>query len=474
MVDKGKLYISILDENAKDRVPGSQSMVTVSVNGKALTYDDSKKRFIYDISDEVLEIDLAVRYKGFAELRQWFKVKTSPNNITLVPFWPGTNQKTCMPEDSVLNKSREGYLLECMDLDRHRGLYSPNKTEFSYRLKVNLLPTREYVAGVGTDYPSSGLEFAASAVTFAQHLFARKLLNSSSPFTMIDCRRGVDERWMRAKKRGWRRQYLLLERTPGKWRSRNSFKKWRKQVEDGNINIGDYLSATDMYYYLNSKGMQRPGTVMEFSVFSHGWEEGPVLYDTYDRETGTNRSDKDFDMRYKKDFINPAAQGWPSMPQAFANGANIHIWGCYGSDQLQSMLRHLHYQRTSTLTDDQGTWTVDQIKDLLKKLTTSKSYCPAIAKFTRRTAYGSPPGLSSDFKKYLKIYRIVRRLTDQVSDAIAKAKLRRQLLKIRGKIMYVSKAQYPASPFRKVYERSDLGSRKFNYFGYMRYDPPGP
>jgi hypothetical protein len=86
--------------------------------------------------------------------------------------------------------------------------------------RLNLHPTREYVALIGTDYyegidydprlrryssvpgaHKSGLPFRKSAHTYAQHLYFSKVINVSSPVTLLDCERGDASTWLRA--RNW-------------------------------------------------------------------------------------------------------------------------------------------------------------------------------------------------------------------------------------------------------------------------------
>ncbi|MEW6363379.1 MAG: hypothetical protein AB1714_01930 [Acidobacteriota bacterium] len=464
-IRNGYLHIRVVDAAGATRTPSGSDQVLVE--GTALSYD-AAKGFEYKFSGKK-DIRVDVKYKGFAGLRQWFETEAPSTRPKFEPYWPGTD-KDC----AAAGRKRKGYLLECMTISRNAGGTASDRSASVFTVTVHLLPTREYVAAIGTDYwegalsggraHKSGLPFHLYSQTFAKHLYLRKLVNSSSPFVMIDCQRGIQERWMRAFKRGWRRHSVLLTKTPAPtWPTAQSFRDWINDVGSGVEDVTLYLGASDIYRYLSDKGSRRPGTVAEFSVFSHSWISGPILFNTPGSGT-TTRSAKDLDLRAQQDFVAPNVSNWPKVKDALAAGANIHIWGCFATTLLNAMVMWLLKKPAATARFRQRIHGRDydlsraQVIGVMKRAIEEPTitYMKAIARYSNRTAWGGPPGFGSEWKLYSTMKAIPGKLRKAVGGV---------------PIMNVPATRSPASAIRRLYESAQLGSQKFNWFGHMRYKP---
>lgn len=110
------------------------------------------------------------------------------------------------------------------------------------------------------------------------------------------------------------------------------------------------MSITDVYAKIIDIGANDPGSLAEFSVFSHGWMGGPILVDSDDDRQmeitipvptgtpvtltvplpGTMRDPDDKDARPQLDFIAPTmdAAALKQFKAAFASDGFAWLWGC--------------------------------------------------------------------------------------------------------------------------------------------------
>jgi hypothetical protein len=110
------------------------------------------------------------------------------------------------------------------------------------------------------------------------------------------------------------------------------------------------MSITDVYAKVRDIGASDPGSLVELSIFSHGWMGGPILVDSDDDRqmeitvpvpggtpitmtvpvTGTMRDPDDKDGRPQLDFIAPTmdAAALKQFKDAFASDGIAWLWGC--------------------------------------------------------------------------------------------------------------------------------------------------
>jgi hypothetical protein len=119
-------------------------------------------------------------------------------------------------------------------------------------------------------------------------------------------------------------------------------------------NQGAQMSITDLYAAVQAIGGNKDtaGTLVEVSVFSHGYIEGPILVDSDDYSTTASRDRNDKDGRVDKDFTsaNMNATQLAAFRAAFAADAIWWNWGCtFANEYRQTTHRLIHsplYLRT--------------------------------------------------------------------------------------------------------------------------------
>src|SRR5262249_40277770 len=140
----------------------------------------------------------------------------------------------------------------------------------------------DYWEGAAGPHPErKNLSFEAYTLTYMNHMTTTNVLNLSSAVDWLNCQRGRIERWERVKGGGWRRHYIpeALEPAPA-WPKPADWVAWNNGLKATPAEAKKYLGATNVYKYLSGLGKRIPGAVAEFSIVSHGWEGGPILFNT--------------------------------------------------------------------------------------------------------------------------------------------------------------------------------------------------
>lgn len=92
------------------------------------------------------------------------------------------------------------------------------------------------------------------------------------------------------------------------------------------------MSITDLYAAVQAIGSNKAtvGSLIEVSIFSHGYYGGAILVDSNDGSAGTARDPNDKDARADKDFKSPNATvaQLAAFKAAFAPNAFWWNWGC--------------------------------------------------------------------------------------------------------------------------------------------------
>jgi hypothetical protein len=87
------------------------------------------------------------------------------------------------------------------------------------------------------------------------------------------------------------------------------------------------MSVTHLYGAVWKINLESSGTLEEFSVFSHGFEKGPVLVNTDDNRLAPGRSSTDNDPRLT-DFEEFSDLEKDHFRSAFSKSGYIWLWGC--------------------------------------------------------------------------------------------------------------------------------------------------
>jgi hypothetical protein len=134
-------------------------------------------------------------------------------------------------------------------------------------------------------------------------------------------------------------------------------------------------------------------SVIELHFFTHGFEGGPVLYNTYDDSTDPAKRDpKDKDPRIKDfsidDVLGPAER--LRFVSSFARSALIKLWGCTHIEKHRQLIKRDFYNRKTT---DEKKAT---IKTIIKNFIRDDTYQYSLAKALGLPVYAAPLGWGSN------------------------------------------------------------------------------
>lgn len=193
-------------------------------------------------------------------------------------------------------------------------------------------------------------------------------------------------------------------------------------------NQSGFMSITNVYQAVRAIGISDPGTLIEFSIFSHSFIGGPILVNSDESSTilGT-RDPHDFDARFF-DFNTPRMDSLQlrNFRKAYHASGYNWVWGCFAVIVFRGIMRELFLHtkyRPFGLTDtDKFTFTnftIDQ-RDLLRHrlaipiaahgivelefkdlkrffcLLMEDSYIFALSKASERKTFGGLPGMSAE------------------------------------------------------------------------------
>jgi hypothetical protein len=220
----------------------------------------------------------------------------------------------------------------------------PNKGK-DYVCTLVFGPPKEVVLLSGHDY-HGGSANITYATTHMHELWAAKSIDAQTLITVFDCDTGMRERWVKgagaektAKHKftsGWS---LLDETLMGTAPP--------VPVHGGGDPGADCISITHVYRHLEECGKNRPGSVIEFSVFSHSYFGGPILFNTTERTAYKSiyrRDPLDHDARMWKDFEASNMPHQADFKAAFSATALLKIWGCLA---ITDYRRYINKARTA-------------------------------------------------------------------------------------------------------------------------------
>ncbi|NNM32971.1 MAG: hypothetical protein HKO53_07875 [Gemmatimonadetes bacterium] len=279
-------------------------------------------------------------------------------------------------------------------------------------LTFTLRKPREVVLLTAHDY-SGGAIYRIFGVTRMRDLARQGLIDDNTVITFFECDTGQRSHWVlgrskvktarHAIKTGWCQMSEELVGTVAP--------DLKKHPGEGAIGI------THIYRYLEDVGRARKGTVVEFSIWSHSWVEGPILFNTNQRDDyrwGGKKQDErdpqDHDARFLKDFNDTNMPHRKDFKAAFAPDPFVRIWGCLVMPIYRKAINRARKARRDTqllrLTDEerQGYFNLRRfpdtpigVRELLKEEGYRANYMYQLSKVIGAPVWGSPPGTGSDY-----------------------------------------------------------------------------
>lgn len=107
-------------------------------------------------------------------------------------------------------------------------------------------------------------------------------------------------------------------------------------------------SVLELYDYVKNLSA---GTLVELHFFTHGFEGGPVLHNTFDTSVDPDARDPDDDDPRIKDFKIASVLGGSNgarFKRAFASKALIKLWGCTHREDLRQKIKRGFYRARSS------------------------------------------------------------------------------------------------------------------------------
>jgi hypothetical protein len=266
--------------------------------------------------------------------------------------------------------------------------------------KVTLYPASEVVFVSGTNYHEGqvGTGFAGYARDRAVALFRTGVIDAGCRVTVLNCDAAAIETYFVGAKKA-----ILA----------GSHDLGGEAVKDGRYHplvVGKDVTIVTFYDYLSETGKYRPGTVKEAGIFSHSYENGPILWDTFEREGWPDKDERDpedGDAR-RKDFLPVNAKKWAHMPKAFAKGSAFQLWGCSADQRKRRFMKKLRDEPKAApeawFTDSESedgirrktNLTPSRLRRVIQDDFEEGSYCARAAKFLGVASYCAPPGVGSD------------------------------------------------------------------------------
>ncbi|MFI5476869.1 hypothetical protein ACIA6D_42760 [Streptomyces cacaoi] len=240
---------------------------------------------------------------------------------------------------------------------------------------------KQYILLSGADYKGEGVTFRVLCDNRRKQLTQAGAPGTPLKFTTFDLQAG-HVAVTKVTFDGGRRvetttsEQLFSKVTPASFETRAApGRPVRRRFKNGRTGV---MSITDVYEAIQKIGAKEADTLAEFSVFSHGWEDGPILVNSDDDRTSRliirdgvvgppreeditvpagMRDPDDKDARPALDFIAPCMdEGKIALfRKAFAKDGRIWLWGCAHRQELDQILSKIERNpayRTTSVPDD--------------------------------------------------------------------------------------------------------------------------
>jgi len=325
----------------------------------------------------------------------------------------GTDFTVSIDQKSMIDAPRMVTLLKLGASGKGTG---PGRNQMT----VTIGKVREIVLVTGFDYPSrhgpGGMQFHLLATKRMHEIRTAKSLDDSTVVTWFDCKSGLRTRWVTG--RGTEKPGS----PPAMWSS-----GWARLSSDGTppstldpndttiVYPGPNVNGMpEIYQHIGSIGSGRPGTLEEFSVMSHSWFGGPILFDTGEQATFAQipkRDPADRDGRFWKDFDPVNMPFKANFIAAFSKSPFIRVWGCLATRASLDVIKKAARAKSdtqnlgipvadrtlwfdgTTVFDDNRPGIIKFIKQSLLK----SNYMASLATVTGHPVEGGAPGMGALF-----------------------------------------------------------------------------
>lgn len=124
-----------------------------------------------------------------------------------------------------------------------------------------------------------------------------------------------------------------------------------KSCSNADETAPDVMSIVDVYKFIEYLGEKEPGSLLEFSIFSHSYFEGPILVNSYRREGyDILRDPCDKDGRaFDFSQVNMTKESIMNFRKAFAPRGFIWVWGCNYPTSVRSVFKQLYVRKLKSM-----------------------------------------------------------------------------------------------------------------------------
>jgi hypothetical protein len=312
-----------------------------------------------------------------------------------------------------------------VDIVNFKAAKANTKPPLQSLVTAKLFPRREFVFMSGTEFHGAGTTWRLFAEGHRNLLRQAKVINDGDLITFLVCEQRKRKTFVKAA--GGSNAWLLIDEF---LKSGADRKSPDPQVEQADSNKD--LGILDLYEYLDKVGATAPGTVEEVSVFSHAFFDGPILWDTFQRDgsggaAGTTnfqddpvqRDPKDLDGRTKDWNSSGTMSTFGNLPASLSAQGLLKVWGCNAETFIGQMIRRAQSKLAPKFPHDvffDFTFTETNPGDdseIATRVTKShltiahllkteidlrlRKYCGTATTFLAHRVFGALPGTGSNF-----------------------------------------------------------------------------
>jgi hypothetical protein len=302
---------------------------------------------------------------------------------------------------------------------------NPGSHTVRNQMSVALGKVREFLLISGFDYPSDhgpgGMQFHQLGTDRMHALRQSGVLDDSTVITWFDCLSGLRMRWLQGK---GTEAVADKHGTPGMWKS-----GWSRMTVDGTKPTildpsksgypGPKVNGiTEIYKHIGDIGKDRPGSLEEWSIMTHAFFDGPILFDTnqapvfqVNGDRSGERDPDDKDGRFRKDFKFTTMPFLSDFKKAFSKTPFVRIWGCLATDSFLLAIRTAANAKSDTAplglkAEDRTSRFTDRtvfpdtklgIIQFFQQSMSKSNYMFALAKSINHRVEGGAPGMGALF-----------------------------------------------------------------------------
>ncbi len=252
-----------------------------------------------------------------------------------------------------------------------------------------------YILVAGIEYHSLKPNFFLKFCVRRKESILKKNINDNIEILIFDFQSGIIHKYSKylngSEKYKKIKNYSMIRKI--NYNNYNEFKPNGKK----------FMSIIDIYKVVQDIGSNNKNTLMELSFFSHSYNDGPILVNSYDCSScGNGRDINDMDARASKDFRPPTMtiSNKKKFQDAFHKDGYAWIWGCNAHSTFKKIVFKIIKLSKSNPAD---TLLID-IKNLLSNNDQKKYFWYVIKNYMSPKEYNNAFNIKKIQFKYIKSF----------------------------------------------------------------------